>query len=79
MILVGLLLVNSSENGTLGEGEVLSVPKIHHVRMYFCLLNESLCFPYLNREVALSIQCYSLIESKSFMVIGESSSRGFIA
>lgn len=25
------------------------------IRIYFCLLNESLCFPHLNREVALSM------------------------
>lgn len=55
MISVGFLLVDSAENGALGEGEVLSLPKIHNIRMYFCLLNESLCFPHLNREVALSM------------------------
>lgn len=30
MVSVGLLLVDSAENGTLGEGEVLGSPTIHH-------------------------------------------------
>lgn len=55
MVSVGLLLVDSAEDGTLGEGKVLSLPKIHSIRLYFCILNESLCFPHLNREVVLSI------------------------
>lgn len=35
VISVGLLLVDSAENYTLGEGEVLSLPKIHNVKDVF--------------------------------------------